>query len=135
MFLGTGQDFPATFKYVHTTSPTSTVLKTEEFLRPNFTNNEADMLGLVAALEPAQEGDTIITDSNVCVWWMTNGKTNARRDLDNLCRKARELSLSKGIKVLWRPCNQSFAGQYNEAFHSYRQHQQHDRSNLRENAP
>src|SRR6266436_8644500 len=86
------------------------------------------MLGLVAALEPAQEGDTIITDANVCIWWMTNGETNARRDLDNLCRKAQELSLSKGSKVLWRACNQSFAGQYNEAFHSYGQHQQHDRS-------
>jgi ribonuclease HI len=43
----------------------SKLLKSEEILRPNFTNNEAELLGVVAALEIAPDDDVIVTDSKV----------------------------------------------------------------------
>ena len=42
-------------------------VKAKALLKEGFTNNEAEVRGIAAALDLAQDGDTIITDSKICL--------------------------------------------------------------------
>lgn len=105
------------------------VLKQEEFDRP-ITNNEAEMLGLIAAIELAQKGDTVVTDSNISLIWLFRGYASARRDLDPIIAAAKKLANEKKahiknyqplneaeIVIEWRGRDENEAGNFNEMFH------------------
>lgn len=105
------------------------VLKQEEFDRP-MTNNEAEILGLIAAIELARKGDTVVTDSNISLIWLFRGYASARRDLDPIISAAKKLANEKKahiknyqllndaeIVIEWRPRDENEAGKFNELFH------------------
>lgn len=106
------------------------VLKQEEFNHP-ITNNEAEMLGLIAAIELAQKGDTVVTDSNNSLIWLHVGASRMTRpDLNPILAAAKKLAQEKKaaiknmqslnnaeIVIEWRGRDENEAGKFNEMFH------------------
>jgi ribonuclease HI len=94
-------------------------IETRCFLRP-MTNNEAELLGVVRALEIAKKGDMIVTDSQNTIRWILSmrhkklKKKRARKDLDDIKKKAYLLSTEKNISVVWEQRDTNLAGQFNE---------------------
>lgn len=86
----------------------STVKKT------GFTNNEAEILGIQAALQYAEKGDTVSTDSMCCLTWVNTGKSKARPDLKELLAKCKQLKEEKEINLCWEAREFNLAGIYNE---------------------
>ena len=86
-------------------------------LEGTITNNEAEFRGILAALELASEGDQIITDSMICLYWIRSGKAKARPDLDYLIAQAQKLKFEKKVILEWQPRDKNLAGQFNEAFY------------------
>jgi len=88
------------------------------------------MLGLIAAIELAQKGDVIVTDSNNSLIWLFLGRLPARPDLDSLLASAKKLANGKKayiknyqplngaeIVIEWRGRDENEAGKFNEMFH------------------
>ncbi len=78
---------------------TGKLLHHEKILKPNFTNNEAELLGVIKAIELADEGDTIMTDSNVTLCWIFYRKCRARLDLKPKAIKAYALMEKKYLSL------------------------------------
>lgn len=98
------------------------IIKHEVFSKKGWTNNEAELWGIYSAIKIAQNGDTVITDSQCCKLWAHNGKTKTRPDLNFMCREANELMRTKGIHLQWRPREENLAGHYNEKFERWMLH-------------
>ena len=79
-----------------------------------FTNNEAEIRGILFALEYAEDGDSISTDSMCCLTWVNTGTSKARPDLSHLLSKCRKLKFSKFINLMWEGRDFNLAGVYNE---------------------
>ncbi len=91
-----------------------------EMLKPNFTNNDAELWAVAGAAYIAHVGDIIRSDSEVCVrWWVARGNCKSRPDLNVLCRYARALIRDKRLALVWVPREQNLAGIYNDA-HKWR---------------
>lgn len=82
--------------------------------KKNFTNNEAETLGILKALTIAKEGDTVSTDSMCCLGWVNRGKSKARPDLNELLSTAKFLAEKKKINLCWERRDFNLAGIYNE---------------------
>lgn len=87
--------------------------------KPNFTNNEAELWAVAAALTKAGPGDVVRTDAQTMLWWVNSGviKSFDRRDLMPLCRYAHGLLINKECQLVWIPRHENLAGIYNEQHH------------------
>lgn len=83
----------------------------------NFTNNEAEIKGILEALRLCDLGDEISTDSMCCFLWVNKGKSKARPDFHNLLQEAHNLMKEKYINLMWEGRDFNKAGIYNEQFH------------------
>lgn len=91
----------------------------EEIRKEGFTNNEAEIRGIKFALEYADEGDSISTDSMCCLTWVRKGKSKARPDLFVLLDQCNDLLYSKKINLLWEGRDFNLAGIFNEEQQQY----------------
>lgn len=90
------------------------IIKEEEIRKVGFTNNEADIWGILNALKYAKEGDIISTDSMCCLTWANAGKSKARPDLKEILDECRQLKENKSINLWWEAREFNLAGIYNE---------------------
>ena len=90
------------------------LIKTKEIRKKNFTNNEAELLGVLESARLLPQNSEIITDSMNTIYWVRRGKSKARPDLDKLCDEAKELIKQKNLKITWKPREENWAGVYNE---------------------
>lgn len=90
------------------------VIVREEFKKAGFTNNEAEIRGIKFALEYAEKGDTVSTDSMCCLTWVNKGRSKARPDLEELLQECKRLKITKQINVCWEGREFNLAGIYNE---------------------
>lgn len=90
------------------------LIKQEEIRKGNFTNNEAELLGIFNTCKLAEENATIITDSKICFYWVRNGKAKARPDLSDICKKSNTFLKEKNLRLIWKPRDENKAGILNE---------------------
>jgi len=90
------------------------LIKREEVRHQGFTNNEAEIRGIKFALEYAEKGDSVSTDSMCCLSWVNKGKSKARPDLFELLQECKKLKTEKGINFHWEGRDFNLAGIYNE---------------------
>ncbi len=94
------------------------LIEFRRIFKENFTNNEAELLGVLEALRIVSKGDTVSTDSKIVILWVFNigrRKKNARKDLDPLKIEAYILLKRKNINLIWEPRDKNLAGIYNES--------------------
>lgn len=82
--------------------------------RNGFTNNEAELLGVHYALQCADCGDEIVTDSMNTLSWVRSGNPKARPDLKIYAQESKNILHVKQINLYWRPREENQAGNYNE---------------------
>ena len=75
-----------------------------------LTNNEAEYMALIKALEIAKENDEILTDSQLLVGQLTKDFKVKAENLIPLHKKAKEIMLKKKIRLTWIPRGQNMAG-------------------------
>ena len=87
-----------------------------ERLRKNtaFTNNEAELLGVLEALKDCENGDEVITDSMNTLSWIRSGNPKSRPDLKNEASECKRLLHLKKVNVYWLGRDYNLAGNYNE---------------------
>lgn len=89
------------------------ILEINNSIRKNpFTSNEAELLGALRATELASNGDEIITDSMNTYYWIKNGKSKARPDLNELMLKAKNNIKLKNLTLVQKPREENLAGIY-----------------------
>lgn len=96
------------------TNESGEVIKREEIYKKGFTNNEAEIRGIEFALEYADKGDTVSTDSMCCLTWARTGKSKARPDLKERLQHCKLLFTEKEINLMWEGRDFNLAGIYNE---------------------
>jgi ribonuclease HI len=82
--------------------------------KEGFTNNEAEILGILGTLEMCEEGDQVSTDSMCSLSWINKGSAKARPDLNPLLSKCKELLGEKRINLMWERRDFNLAGHFNE---------------------
>lgn len=92
------------------------VLTRQKIMKQNFTNNEAELLGVLKACELSEENGTVVTDSMNTIFWVRRGKAKARPDLNDVIAKTKKIAEDKKIKIEWRKRDENLAGIYNENF-------------------
>lgn len=90
------------------------LIRYEDIKQPNFTNNDAEILGIVWTLEHCQMFDEISTDSMCCLSWINGGKSKARPDLNDMLLKGQTLMKEKNVNLMWEGRDFNLAGIYNE---------------------
>lgn len=90
------------------------VLFHEKIEKYKFTNNEAELRGVVKATNLAQAGDIVITDSNVAWCWVIYRKCKARPDLREMSQEAYINIKEKGLKLKQEGRDTNLAGNYIE---------------------
>lgn len=88
--------------------------------KPNFTNNEAEVKGIIEALNIAEKNDCISTDSMCCLTWINSGKSKARPDLNEILKEGKRILKEKNINLMWEAREFNLAGHYNEEMHKTR---------------
>lgn len=92
------------------------VLTRDKITKRNFTNNEAELLGVLKACELSKENGTVITDSMNTIYWVRKGESEARPDLNEIIAKTKKIAEEKKIKIEWRKRDFNLAGVYNENY-------------------
>lgn len=82
--------------------------------KSGFTNNEGEIRGILWALEKAENGDIISTDSLCCLTWANKGSAKPRPDLLPVLQRCKELLRSKTINLMWERREFNLAGILNE---------------------
>lgn len=90
------------------------ILEEVEVKRMNFTNNEAELLGMTRALELADEGTVIYTDSQNTIAWVRSGRPKSRMDLLYMADRAKKMRRDKSVNIVWVPREENLAGIYLE---------------------
>lgn len=90
------------------------LIKREEVEKVGFTNNEGELLGILAASKITQEGDSISTDSMNNLAWANSGRSKARPDLNPLLSEVKYLINLKSLNLMWERRDFNLAGIYNE---------------------
>jgi ribonuclease HI len=90
------------------------LLCSEEIDKNPLTNNEAELRGVAKAIELANEGDTVITDSNVALCWIKYRRCKARKDLKDIACKAHEEMEEKFIILRHEGRKKNLAGNFIE---------------------
>lgn len=86
----------------------------QEIQKNPFTNNEAEILGILNAIKYAKPKDQISTDSMCCLTWANQGKSKARPDLKELLQEVKRLKIEKNINLMWEGREFNLAGIHNE---------------------
>lgn len=81
-----------------------------------FTCNEAELLGVLEALEIAEDKSIVFTDSWNTIYWVRRGACKARPDLNEYALKANTLLINKGINLNWVKREENYAGILNEQY-------------------
>jgi ribonuclease HI len=83
--------------------------------KAGWTNNDAELWAVAAAVHLAKTGDIIRSDSEVMVkWWVPRGMCKSRPDLNTLCKLAHDGIRDKRLTLTWIPRAQNLAGIYND---------------------
>jgi len=90
------------------------LIERKEIKRTGFTNNEAEIRGIEFALEYAEKGDIISTDSMCCLSWVNRGRSKVRKDLFELLQSCKKTKEEKHINLCWESRDFNLAGLYNE---------------------
>jgi ribonuclease HI len=77
---------------------------------PGFTNNEAELRGILQAVTLANPKEKIYSDSKIAINWVNKRKAGSRHDLDSLASKARQLMLEKCLLLEFVPREKNKAG-------------------------
>jgi ribonuclease HI len=93
---------------------TGRVLFHERIRKQNFTNNEAELLGVQRALLLSEPFSTVSTDSQNTIYWVRSGNPKSRPDLKSVSQYCKELVKLKHIKLIWEPREVNLAGIENE---------------------
>lgn len=80
-----------------------------------FTNNEAEILGILEALKICSHGDTVSTDSMCCLTWARAGFSKVRKDLYPVLQECKTLLNEKKVNLMWEGRDYNLAGIHNEA--------------------
>jgi ribonuclease HI len=96
------------------------LIETKVIKKEGFTNNEAELLGVLEGLKLCKPGDKIITDSMNTIYWIRSGNPKKRPDLKELCAEAKRLVEQKQVTVEHQPRALNLAGIYNEQRESER---------------
>jgi len=91
----------------------------EEVQKSNFTNNEAEILGILQALRMCSKGDTISTDSLCALTWVQSGKSKVRPDLTSVLQECFILKYEKRVNLMWEGRDFNLAGIYNESVQDF----------------
>lgn len=75
-----------------------------------FTNNEEEYRGVIAALNRCAEGDEILTDSKLVVEQIAGRFKVKKQHLKSLCEQARDLMFEKKAILTWIGRDQNLAG-------------------------
>lgn len=86
----------------------------KEILKPHFTSNEAELLGVLECAKLASKNDEINTDSRNTLAWVKSGKPKARPDLAPQAMEAKDLIKFKELKVIWIARADNWAGIHND---------------------
>ncbi|OGE44777.1 hypothetical protein A3E67_03695 [Candidatus Daviesbacteria bacterium RIFCSPHIGHO2_12_FULL_38_25] len=92
------------------------VLSRERILKKDFTNNEAELLGVLKACGLSENNGIIITDSMNTIFWIRKGKSKARPDLNEKIKTAKDLIENKKLNLIWKKRDENLAGIYNENY-------------------
>lgn len=79
-----------------------------------LTNNEAEVRGIIHAIQIAGIDDTVSTDSMIALNWLIRGKSKARPELDEALAKANKERTIKNIRLIWEGRDNNLAGHYND---------------------
>jgi len=90
------------------------VLAREIIEQPGLTNNEAELRGLIRAIELAEKRSSVGTDSRVARAWVCRGRSRARRDLRTILKRTRKLLLEKEVEIVFVPRELNPAGILND---------------------
>src|ERR1035437_354359 len=90
------------------------VVEHEQISSASLTNNEAEVTGIVRALEICHNLDEISSDSKCCLFWVKNGSSRARPDLDSLLKIGNRLWHQKMVNMHWERREKNLAGFLNE---------------------
>ena len=91
-----------------------TVIKQETIYKSGWTNNEAELLGVLEALKLIDAGGEVYTDSMNTIRWVASGRPKARPDLTSQVKEAKDLISMKDIKLAFVPREENLAGLENE---------------------
>jgi len=94
------------------------VVERKTILKVGMTNNEAELLGVVRAVELIESKGIVYTDSQVIARWVHRGRARGRPDLNEVIRKCKELVKKKKVEIKVVPRNENLAGIYNEKHRS-----------------
>lgn len=93
------------------------LIKTEEFNISNYyperkyTNNEAELMGVLEATRLIENGGEIYTDSMNTIRWIKNCKFKARPDLKQFGMEAKINILEKNLELIFISREENLAGQ------------------------
>lgn len=93
---------------------TGIIVSQQTFKKSGFTNNDAELLGVLMAAAIGEPGGVISTDAMVITHWVRSGKPKARPDLTVLCQIAKKLIELKKLSLIWEPRELNLAGIENE---------------------
>lgn len=82
--------------------------------KEGMTNNEVELRGLLRAAMEAQHGDTLVSDSEICLSWVSRGRSGSRPDLLPFSKNAHALIRGKDLKLEWSPRGKNLAGIWND---------------------
>ena len=91
----------------------------EKIYKQNFTNNEAELLGIYNSLRVAKKNDTVVSDSQICIGWVYRKLAGSRIDLNNIAKDANSMMVARQVHLAWQPRDVNLAGKYNEQFERY----------------
>jgi ribonuclease HI len=86
-----------------------------EVVAKEFTNNEMEYQALIKALELANNGDKIFSDSKLIVNQVNEQWKVKEKSLQPYCDKAKELKKRKNTTLSWIPREQNKAGKLIES--------------------
>ena len=90
------------------------VVEREVVSRTYLTNNEAEVMGIIRALEICKTFDEISSDSKCCIIWIKAGFSKARPDLENFLKIGNRLWHLKQVNLRWESRWKNKAGFFNQ---------------------
>lgn len=90
------------------------LIKRVEVEKVRFSNNEAEILGILETMKLANDKDAISTDSMCCLTWARAGRSKARPDLNEIMQECRNLLAIKRLNLMWEGREYNLAGLFNE---------------------
>jgi ribonuclease HI len=87
------------------------VIKKQQFNKPKYSNNEAELMGVVEATKIIENGGEIYTDSMNTIRWIKSCKFKARPDLKQFGMEAKINILEKNLQLIFIPREENLAGQ------------------------